>query len=97
LKGTKQIVTPSGVAGVDFADEAATANALVPKLKAEGADAIVLLIHQGGKTASFTTGNNCEGFYGDILPILPKLDPAITTIVSGHTHWAYVCSGSEQV
>ena len=97
LKGTKQIVTPSGVAGVDFTDEAATANALVPKLKAEGADAIVLLIHQGGKTASFTTGNSCDGFYGDILPILPKLDPAITTIVSGHTHWAYVCSGSEQV
>jgi len=97
LRGTKQIVTPSGVAGVDFTDEAATANALVPKLKAEGADAIVLLIHQGGKTATFTTGNNCDGFYGDILPILPKLDPAITTVVSGHTHWAYVCSGSEQV
>ena len=97
LKGTKQIVTPSGVAGVDFTDEAATANALVPKLKAAGADAIVLLIHQGGKTATFTTGNNCDGFYGDILPILPRLDPAITTVVSGHTHWAYVCSGSEQV
>jgi len=97
LRGTKQIVTPSGVAGVDFTDEAATANALVPKLKAEGADAIVLLIHQGGKTTTFTTGNNCDGFYGDILPILPKLDPAITTVVSGHTHWAYVCSGSEQV
>jgi 5'-nucleotidase len=97
LKGTKQLVTPSGVAGVDFTDEAATANALVPKLKAEGADAIVLLLHQGGKTANFTTGNTCEGFYGDILPILPKLDPAITTVVSGHTHWAYVCQGSEQV
>ena len=97
LKGTKQLVTPSGVQGVSFADEAATANALVPKLKAEGAAAIVLLIHQGGKTTNFTTGNGCDGLYGDILPILPKLDPAITTVVSGHTHWAYVCSGSEQV
>ena len=29
------------------------------------------------------------------MPILAKLDPAITTIVSGHTHWAYVCQGGE--
>ena len=97
LKGTKSLVTPSGVAGVDFRDEAETANALVPKLKAQGADAIVLLIHQGGKTTNFTTGNGCDGLYGDILPILPKLDPAIATIVSGHTHWAYICRGAPQV
>ena len=66
----------------------------MPQLKAEGADAIVLLIHQGGKTPQFTTGNGCDGLYGDIVPILPKLDPAITTVVSGHTHWAYVCRGT---
>jgi 5'-nucleotidase len=94
LKGTASLVTPSGVKGLSFADEAATANALVPKLKAEGVDAIVLLIHQGGKLPQFTTGNGCDGVYGDILPILPKLDPAITTVVSGHTHWAYVCNGT---
>ncbi len=52
LKGTGNLVTPSGVKGLGFADEAATANALVPQLKAEGADAIVLLIHQGGKPAA---------------------------------------------
>ena len=96
LKGTASLVTPSGVKGLSFADEAETANALVPKLKAEGADAIVLLIHQGGKLPQFTTGNGCDGLYGDILPILPKLDPAITTVVSGHTHWAYVCSGNAE-
>lgn len=94
LKGTASLVTPSGMKGLIFADEAETANALVPKLKAEGADAIVLLIHQGGKLPQFTTGNGCDGIYGDILPILPKLDPAITTVVSGHTHWAYVCNGT---
>jgi len=97
LKGTKNLVTPSGVAGVEFKNEAQTANALVPKLKAEGADAIVLLIHQGGKTSNFTTGNGCDGLYGDILPILPKLDPAIATVISGHTHWAYVCRGTAQI
>jgi len=91
LKDTGKIVTPGGVKGFTFADEAATANALVPQLKAQGADAIVLLIHQGGKTKAFTTGNDCNGLDGSIVPILAKLDPAITTVVSGHTHWAYVC------
>jgi 5'-nucleotidase len=91
LKETGSLVTPSGVQGLSFADEAATANALVPALKAQGADAIVLLIHQGGKTKAFTTGNGCEGLDGGIVPILEKLDPAIATVVSGHTHWAYVC------
>src|SRR5206468_8235367 len=56
----------------------------------------VLLIHQGGKTPAFTAGNTCAGLYGDILPILPRLDPAITTVISGHTHWAYVCRGTPQ-
>jgi 5'-nucleotidase len=93
LKETANLVTPSGVRGLSFADEAATANALVPMLKAEGADTIVLLIHQGGKTPSFTTGNGCDGLDGAIVPILARLDPAITTVVSGHTHWAYVCQG----
>ncbi|HEY8592451.1 MAG TPA: bifunctional metallophosphatase/5'-nucleotidase [Sphingomicrobium sp.] len=94
LKETSTLVTPSGVKGLTFADEAATANALVPQLKAQGADAIVLLIHQGGKLSKFTSGNGCDGFSGDIEPVLAKVDPAITTVVSGHTHWAYVCKGT---
>jgi 5'-nucleotidase len=97
LKGTEHLVTPSGVKGLTFKDEAATANALVPTLKAKGADAIVLLTHQGGKTPQFTRGAGCDGLSGDIVPILKKLDPAITTVVSGHTHWAYVCRGTPGV
>ncbi|QIK77688.1 bifunctional metallophosphatase/5'-nucleotidase [Sphingomonas piscis] len=97
LQNTSNLVTPSGVRGLTFADEAETANALVPQLKAQGADTIVLLIHQGGKLPQFTAGNGCDGLYGEILPILPKLDPAITTVVSGHTHWAYVCQQGSPV
>ena len=94
LKGTEHLVTPSGVHGLTFRDEADTANALVPQLKAAGADAIVLLIHQGGKTPQFTVGNACNGLTGDIVPVVKKLDPAITTVISGHTHWAYICRGT---
>jgi 5'-nucleotidase len=91
LTETKTLVTPAGVAGLTFADEAATANAAIPALKAAGADAIVLLIHQGGRVPSSYHLQDCDGLSGDILPLLDKLDPAIATVISGHTHNAYAC------
>lgn len=94
LKETGTLVTPSGVAGLHFADEAATANALVPKLKAQGANTIVLLIHQGGYLTPYYD-RSCKGLNGAILPILDKLDPAISVVVSGHTHNAYICDVKE--
>lgn len=92
LKDTGILASPAGVAGLRFADEATTANALVPALKAQGADSIVLLIHQGGKAPKAYQTSSCEGLAGPILAIIDKLDPAIRTIVSGHTHQAYACS-----
>jgi 5'-nucleotidase len=92
LKDTGILASPAGVAGLSFADEAATANALVPALKAKGADAIVLLVHQGGKSPKPYQTSSCEGLAGPILGILDHLDPAIRTVVSGHTHQAYACT-----
>jgi len=91
LKGTATIVTPAGIAGLGFADEAATINALVPKLRAEGADAIVVLIHEGLSTKVGYDDKDCGGVDGDLLPILARLDPAVDLVVSGHTHNAYIC------
>ena len=91
LKETGVLVTPSGVAGLTFADEAATANALVPQLRAQGADAIIVLLHQGAFTKGDWNDPTCPGLSGDVLPILDKLDPSIELVVSGHTHWAYRC------
>ncbi|MGJ7486496.1 bifunctional metallophosphatase/5'-nucleotidase [Variovorax sp. LT2P21] len=91
LKGTPSIVTPSGVAGLTFKDEADTANALIPGLRAQGADVIVVVVHEG---ATVTTGYNdksCAGLSGDLLPILNRLDASVDVVVSGHTHRAYVC------
>lgn len=89
LKGTPGIVTPSGVASLDFRDEADTVNALVPQLKNQGIRAIAVVIHEGG----FTTGgkDDCKGASGAILDIANRLDPEVDLIVSGHTHWAYNC------
>jgi 5'-nucleotidase len=91
LKETATLVSPGGVAGLRFADEAATANAAVPALKAAGADAIVLLIHQGAGLNGRHYGRDCESLTGDIFPIIERLDPAVDLIVSGHTHASYIC------
>jgi 5'-nucleotidase len=89
LKGTPTIVSPDGVAGLEFRDEADTVNALVPELKARGVEAIVVLIHEGG----LPTGdyNECPGISGPIVDIVKKFDPAVDVVISGHTHQAYVC------
>jgi 5'-nucleotidase len=91
LKETATLVTPAGVEGLTFADEAATANAAVPALKAAGADAIILLIHQGVGDSGRDYGRDCSALSGDLLPIVARLDPAIDVVVSGHSHASYIC------
>jgi 5'-nucleotidase len=91
LKATATYVTPAGIAGLRFADEADTVNALVPKLRAAGADAIVLVIHEGLRTKVGFDDKSCDGVSGDLLAILARLDPAVDLVVSGHTHSAYIC------
>lgn len=91
LRGTPTLVDPAGIADLTFADEADTINAEVPKLKAAGADAIVVLVHQGGKQAGAPDPNSCAGFDGEIMPILRRLSGAVDLVVSGHTHADYIC------
>ncbi|WP_347976223.1 bifunctional metallophosphatase/5'-nucleotidase [Microbacterium sp. ProA8] len=98
LEETPDIVTAAGVAGLDFKDEVETANALVPVLRAQGVNAIVVLIHQGGTPPSSAAynaacGNGAEiAANSPIIPIAQNLDPAIDLIVSGHTHAPYICN-----
>lgn len=89
LRGTAQVVRPAGTAGVHFADEVETVNALVPKIQQQGISAIVVLIHEGGQQSGGI--NDCTDFKGAVKPIVEHLDPAIQVVVSAHTHRYYVC------
>jgi 5'-nucleotidase len=89
LKDTPQIVVPAGVAGLQFRDEAQTVNALVPELKRQGIEAIIVLIHEGGVPSG--DYNECPGIAGPIVRIVEQFDPAVDLVISGHTHRAYVC------
>ena len=91
LKGTDTLVPPAVAGAITFADEADTANALARQLRAQGADAVVMLIHQGGRTTGAPDPNGCEGLNSEIRPVLDRLDTTVDLVISGHTHWAYVC------
>lgn len=96
LRDTPTIVVPSGVAGLTFQDEADTVNALVPRLRAEGVEAIVVLVHQGGVQTTPPSPpalNACEGELrgSPIRSLVSRLDDAVDLVISGHTHAVYNC------
>lgn len=90
LEGTPDIITPAARAGISFKDEAETVNALVPKIRAEGIEAIVVLIHEGGYAGAGL--DDCHGLSGVIAEIVPKFDDAVDVVVTGHTNGIYICT-----
>ncbi len=97
LEDTPKIVTPEGVAGLQFDDEADTINRYVRLLaRLTKAEAFVVLIHQGGQQNApgangFIDINRCDNFTGDIGPIVDRLDKRVDVVLSAHTHQPYVC------
>jgi 5'-nucleotidase len=88
LRSTPTIVTPTGVAGLDFLDEADCINACVKKLQKQGVHAIVVQIHQGGFQTSYSgpTSPVAGAVSGEILDIVSRLDDDVDVVISGHTH-----------
>jgi 5'-nucleotidase len=94
LEATPSIVSLAGISHVDFLDEAETVNALVPELRRQGVETIIVLLHEGGSTSAplnETTINSCVNPTGAIPPIVAAMDDAVDVVVTGHTNWAVNC------
>jgi 5'-nucleotidase len=107
FEDTPTVVTPAGVAGLQFTPEVSTTNALVRKLKREQkVKSFVVLLHQGGTQVvpapvfpgpadqpdAWMDINKCVNFNGpDMEAIAAGLDKRVSTIISAHTHQPYVC------
>jgi 5'-nucleotidase len=92
LEGTPDIVSPSGVAGLDFLDEADTANRYADELRRRhGVRAVVVLLHEGGVQSAPGGINDCNGISGPIVDIVNRTTSQVDLFVTGHTHTAYNC------
>ncbi len=94
-KDTPAVIVARAIEGIRFADEADTLNALVPQLKAEGAQVLVAVMHEGGVQGPGASANDpsyaCPTLTGRALDIARRLDSAYAIIIGGHTHQAYTC------
>ena len=94
LEGTPSIVSPGGISTVNFLDEAESVNALVPELKRQNVETIIVLLHEGGSVSDRldeTTMNRCNNPTGALPPIVQAMDDEIDVVVTGHTNWAVNC------
>ncbi|EGK08898.1 bifunctional metallophosphatase/5'-nucleotidase [Kroppenstedtia eburnea] len=80
-KETPTIVTPTGVKGVKFTDEAEAINREVKQLKKKKVKAIIVLAHEGGFQDS--ASGKMEG---PIVDITKKLDNEVDVVIAGHSH-----------
>jgi 5'-nucleotidase len=88
-RSTPGIVMPSGIRGWRFTSEAQAINRYARQLRAEGVNALVAVVHEGGDADGGING--CENPRGPIFDIARNLDPAIDVVLSGHTHRVFNC------
>ncbi|MBN9176594.1 MAG: bifunctional metallophosphatase/5'-nucleotidase [Microbacterium sp.] len=86
---TAAMVTPTGIAGIEFGDQLKAVNRVAAKITdGDLADVIVLLTHEGPATAS------CEAVAGDTTAfgeLIRGASAAVDAIVTGHTHQSFAC------
>ncbi len=88
-RSTPGIVMADRVAGLRFGAEAPAINAAAAALRAQGVEAIVAVVHEGGDADGGFNG--CTNPRGAIFEIERQLDRAIDVVLSAHTHRGYRC------
>jgi 5'-nucleotidase len=82
------LVSPDGIADIAVADIVTSVNKYADQLTAEGADVIVMLVHEGSPSTDCASMANPATTWGNIVT---GVDSDVDAIVSGHTHLAYNC------
>lgn len=80
------LVTPSGIADLKVSSIIAETNAAADRLKADGADMVVLLVHEGAPTTALADASTKDNAFSRIVN---GVDGDVSAIISGHTHLAY--------
>jgi 5'-nucleotidase len=91
LRDVPSVAVGSAIRGLSFLDEADSINAVLPAMRAQGAQVFVVLIHEGGHADQPFDQPGCDTLHGAIVGITKKLDPAIRLVISGHSHTGYLC------
>ncbi|WP_395245647.1 5'-nucleotidase C-terminal domain-containing protein [Agromyces sp. MMS24-K17] len=80
------LVSPAGIADLEVRNIVASVNAAADRLTADGADIVVLLVHEGAATTALASATDPNSAFGRIVN---GVDGDVDAIVSGHTHLAY--------
>jgi 5'-nucleotidase len=91
LHDLASVTIASSIKGLAIDDEAASINAVLPAMRAQGARVFVVLIHEGGFADQPYDKADCDTLHGPIVAITKKLDPSIRLVISGHSHTGYLC------
>lgn len=74
---------PANVKGLKFLDPAPVIDEHARKLRARGADVIIVVAHEGGFCNTTSGTETCTG---NIFEIAPRITEKIDLLVSGHSH-----------
>jgi 5'-nucleotidase len=92
LKDLPTIVSPDGIKGLSFGDEAAAINRSSAVLQRMGVKTQVVVIHQGDTTVGANGPNDCNlAANGPLSAINARVSTNVDAIISGHSHTQYNC------
>jgi 5'-nucleotidase len=85
-----ELVSPAGISQIKVTDIVSESNQVADQLKANGADIVVLLVHEGAPSTNCSTMD--DDATSDFGSIINGVNGNVDAIISGHTHLAYNCS-----
>jgi 5'-nucleotidase len=87
LKTADTQIFPAYTQGIKFLDEATAINQYIPEIKKQGADIIVVLLHEGGSQEPYEGPTQESGQVNGIInSIVHNLKDEVDVVIGGHTH-----------